>query len=353
MNTGLTSEADRETIEKQKEWLRESARAVYSEPDAIDVHQYLNQLWEAGQTDMQQKMLIRCCCENLEKQFPGKFNFAFLAAVKQMPADNPGFKQSGEQERANCEVTSDVHYMTEIQCSNCGFVLNAGVNFCPKCGENLSVAQNDFSACCAKCNSQLKKSEIYCSRCGELVNYRPAGMIKRGCAIFLDLIALGFFMPVCMYAVAWLTFLLAISGLNIFPLSNGRFIHPILFAVGMVFFLSGLYYLIMEKGLKLGSLGKKLLGLRLISTGKQPITIKSMFLRHTGRFLEVLAVSAGPVFVGMWSWGAYGSHILYPHEIGFILTAVDLIFLVIIVGRLIREKRFFHDSISDTIVIEV
>lgn len=352
MNTGLISEADREAIEKQKEWLRESARAVYSEPDAIDVHQYLNQLWETGQTDMQQKMLIRCCCENLEKQFPGKFNFAFLGAVKQSPADNSGFKQSGDPEIASHEVSPDMRPKIEIQCTACGFVLNAGANFCPKCGENLSIAQNDFSVCCAKCNSQLKKSEIYCSRCGELVNYRPAGMIKRGCAIFLDLIALGFFMPVCMYAVAWLTFLLAMSGLNAFPLGNGRFIHPILFAVGMFFFLSGLYYLLMEKGLKLGSLGKKLLGLRLISSGKQPMTIKNTFLRHVGRFLEVLVLSAGPLFVGMWSWGAYGSHILYPHEMGFILTAVDIIFLVIIVSRLIREKRFFHDSISDTIVIE-
>lgn len=354
MNTGFTSESQKEIIETQKAWLRDSACAVYAEADAKEVHQYLNQLWEAEQADVQLKMLVRCCCENLEKQYPGQFSFAFLEAAKRQPANNSGLKQPLNQERVGSEVNSDACQKTEIQCAACGFLLSSDANFCPKCGENLRVAQNTFASRCAHCNSTLKNSEVYCPKCGELANYKPAGIVKRACAIFLDLIALGFFMPICMYAVMWLTFLLALSGLplGLFISGNRNFIYSALISGGLVFFLSGLYYLILEKGLKIGSLGKKLLGLRMVSCGKQPVTIKKVFLRHTGRWLELLAVFAGPVFVGMWSWGYDGRNILYPHEIGFILTAVDLVFLVIIVSRLIREKSFFHDSISNTMVIE-
>ena len=350
MNSSRPHESEME-LELQKAWLREASSAAYNETDAEAICKFLKQLWESEHADVQLKMLVRCCSENLEKQYPGKFCFAFLDAAKPEPDVVAAQKISVAPEKDAGEAAA-ARSAKESQCVSCGLRLSAAANFCSRCGEEVKVAQQFFAVTCRNCGSILQKSENFCSRCGVLANPKPAGLIKRGCAILVDLAAMGFFVTVCAYILGWLMLLLSFAGVLEHLGRSGVFIHPALAYPAALFLLSGLYYLLMEKGLKIGSPGKKLLGLRLVSCEKQPMTIKRVVVRHVVRFLEVLAVFSVPFACGMWSWGYGGTGMLYPHEIGFILTAVDLIFLVSIVSLLVREKKFFHDSLSNTLVIE-
>ncbi len=178
MNSSRPHESEME-LELQKAWLREASSAVYNETDAEEICKFLKQLWESEHADVQLKMLVRCCSENLEKQYPGKFCFAFLDAAKPETDVVAAQKISVAPEKDAGEAAV-ARSAKESQCVSCGLRLSAAANFCSRCGEEVKVAQQFFAVTCRNCGSILQKSENFCSRCGVLANPKPAGLIKRG-----------------------------------------------------------------------------------------------------------------------------------------------------------------------------
>ncbi len=49
-------------------------------------------------------------------------------------------------------------------CSNCGTVLGADQDFCPKCGTAKGFVQKNI---CSKCGRELQEGEAFCSKCGQ------------------------------------------------------------------------------------------------------------------------------------------------------------------------------------------
>ena len=49
-------------------------------------------------------------------------------------------------------------------CSHCGFGLEEGQDFCPKCGTPKKVKN-----VCGKCGAELQEGQEFCSKCGQKV----------------------------------------------------------------------------------------------------------------------------------------------------------------------------------------
>lgn len=359
MTTGENFETSGDVIESQKQWLRENSVATIAPDYALEVYEYLKQLCETECGDIQLRMLIRGCSANLARQYPDKFCFDFLDKQKSIVLERvqQGHFREPFESLQNSMVQQDcIQKKAEVKCPACGYLSHVEANFCSKCGEPVfdgQTVQERITGYCSKCHCSLRISDHFCPKCGALGNVKPAGLIKRFCSIFIDALVFSFLLPFSIYVLMWLSLLFFGFGNPMIFGNNRSLIFPFLTILGVVFFLSAMYYMVLEKTFKIGSFGKKLLGLSLISTKGKNLSFQNLLLRHIVRIFELLLVFMGASFNTAILSSLLGKVVpLYPHELRYIVVGIYLIIMVLFISYLLREKKFFHDSWSGTMVIE-
>jgi uncharacterized RDD family membrane protein YckC len=152
---------------------------------------------------------------------------------------------------------------------------------------------------CPVCSSQIKEGERFCSNCGSALSskfqgYRHAGFLYRFLAYIID--ALLLLVPLTIIMLYWLYGNYGDQLLEPSVLYDVLTIEMPLFTVAsmLIFFL---YFSILE-GRFQATLGKKLLGLRVVDAGLEPIGFQKALLRNALRLLwEVPFIGLGLLFM--------------------------------------------------------
>jgi len=89
------------------------------------------------------------------------------------PACNIPHHESCWTENKGCTTFGCSEQVYEAQqtnptdvCSNCGFTLGEGQDFCPKCGVSKNTSKKNV---CGRCGAELMDGQEFCSKCGQKV----------------------------------------------------------------------------------------------------------------------------------------------------------------------------------------
>jgi uncharacterized RDD family membrane protein YckC len=183
---------------------------------------------------------------------------------------------------------------------------------------------------CAKCHSELLDDAAFCNRCGATVRrvrvgVRYAGFWRRVLAVVIDLVLLApaiEFGKEFFYLTQWRWDLPGMAQIAVAKTAAERWDTDLVIwrqmaAFGtLIFFVAMPYYVLTESSALQGTLGKRILGLKVTGLDGQRIRLGRAFLRYWARMLSAM-----------------------PWQCGFVMAAFT------------AKKQALHDMLAKTLVV--
>lgn len=122
-------------------------------------------------------------CKNCNREIPEGSTVCPYCGSAVQPVENTGFKKAGGFNNESAGSFNPAVKKAEIhpsaKCSNCGALLNEGIQFCSNCGANVGTAVPQTSFC-GHCGSKIPANVDFCPECGASLKSAAAPAASTG-----------------------------------------------------------------------------------------------------------------------------------------------------------------------------
>ena len=189
-----------------------------------------------------------------------------------------------------------------MHCKECGNKVNQMAAACMSCGTNPRLGSNFCSACGAQTNA----NQIVCVQCGTSLSLsgrfndlsnKYAGFWKRAAAAFIDAMVI---MPIGFLILAIVHWMGLYDLFLLFDLYYNPYVDPDYYLFYMLpsTIVGILYFCGMESSSKQATLGKMVLGIKVVDMNDKQISFGRALGRHFGKWISMLLCYIGFIMIG-------------------------------------------------------